>query len=85
MSSPAPDDVIEALLRARGEWDPPWRRERKTRGPPPRLVLCPAGPAADGGCSQVWPEPEEDFDQQVPQGDQNAGGRVHAMSGPRLR
>jgi hypothetical protein len=73
ISSPAQDDVIEAILRARGEWDPPWKHQRKARGPPPGVVLCPAGPAADEGCSQVRPEREEDFDQQVPEGDQNAG------------
>ena len=33
-SSPAQDQVIEKILRARGEWDPPWLREREARGPP---------------------------------------------------
>jgi hypothetical protein len=35
ISSPAQDQVIEKILRARGERDPPWKRPRKTRGPPP--------------------------------------------------
>jgi hypothetical protein len=26
ISSPAQDDVIEKILRARGAWDPPWTR-----------------------------------------------------------
>jgi hypothetical protein len=89
ISSPAQDDVIEAILRARGEWDPPWKRERKARGPPPGLVLCPAGPAADEamrGARRCGPrekktfrgrrrlsEGEEDFNQQLPEGDQGAG------------
>ncbi len=29
-ASPHQDDVIEAILRARGEWNPPWQR----RAPP---------------------------------------------------
>ena len=33
--SPGQDDVIEKILRARGEWDPPWKRRRPARGPPP--------------------------------------------------
>ena len=24
--------LIEKILRARGEWEPPWKRHRKTRG-----------------------------------------------------
>ena len=34
ISSPAQDDVIERILRARGEWDPPWLRSHPARGPP---------------------------------------------------
>ena len=30
ISSPQQDDVIEAILRARNEWSPPWQR----RAPP---------------------------------------------------
>ena len=35
LTSPHQDQVIEKILRCRGEWDPPWRRTRKARGPPP--------------------------------------------------
>ena len=35
ISSPEQDDVIERILRARGQWDPPWKRVRRARGPPP--------------------------------------------------
>ncbi len=34
ISSPAQDEVIERILRARGEWDPPWLRAKPARGPP---------------------------------------------------
>ena len=34
ISSPEQDEVIEKILRARGEWDPPWLRRRPARGPP---------------------------------------------------
>ena len=34
LTSPHQDDVIERILRARGEWDPPWKRESRARGPP---------------------------------------------------
>ncbi|MEK7746823.1 MAG: hypothetical protein AAB576_09165, partial [Elusimicrobiota bacterium] len=35
ITSPAQDDVIEKVLRHMKIWDPPWKRERKARGPPP--------------------------------------------------
>jgi hypothetical protein len=34
ISSPAQDDVIERVLQHLNLWDPPWRRERRARGPP---------------------------------------------------
>ena len=34
ISSPAQDDVIEKILRHLDLWDPPWKRERRARGPP---------------------------------------------------
>ena len=34
ISSPAQDDVIERVLRHLNLWDPPWRRQRRARGPP---------------------------------------------------
>jgi hypothetical protein len=38
ISSPAQDqdDVIEAVLRCRGAWHPPWKRRRTARRPPAR-------------------------------------------------
>ncbi len=42
ISSPAQDEVIEKILKASGEWDPPWARQRPARGPP-------AGTATDQG------------------------------------
>ncbi len=39
VSSPAQDDVIERILRHRGEWYPPWQRHRPARGPPKQLEL----------------------------------------------
>ena len=32
ISSPEQDDVIEKILRARGEWNPPWKRKRAPSG-----------------------------------------------------
>ncbi len=40
--SPHQDEAIEKILRHLNRWDPPWKRERKTRGPPP-------GHAGSGG------------------------------------
>ena len=37
-ASPAQDDVIERILKSIGKWNPPWLRERKIRGPPPRQL-----------------------------------------------
>ncbi len=39
ISSPEQDDVIERILKSRGEWRPPWERERQPRGPPKQLDL----------------------------------------------
>ncbi len=39
MTSPHQDAVIERILRARGQWDPPWKRERRARGPPRQLEI----------------------------------------------
>jgi ribosomal protein S27E len=44
ISSPAQDGVIEKILRARGEWDPPWLRHRPARGPPAGRAGGPQGP-----------------------------------------
>jgi hypothetical protein len=34
---PHQDDIIERVLRHLQIWASPWKRARKTRGPPPRL------------------------------------------------
>jgi len=54
-SSPAQDQAIEKILRARGEWDPPWLREREARGPP--AVVPDPGPAV-----QPWGETRIEYD-----------------------
>ena len=59
ISSPEQDDVIERILRARDEWDPPWLRERRVRGPPRQLELF----DDPDECSQVVPESNEEFNQ----------------------
>jgi hypothetical protein len=61
ISSPAQDDVIERILRARGEWDPPWRRERRARGPPRQTEMF--STTLDEEYSQLVPESEEEFNQ----------------------
>jgi hypothetical protein len=33
--APEQKDVIERILRHLKLWDPPWKRQRKARGPPP--------------------------------------------------
>ena len=41
ISSPEQDEVIEKILRSRREWDPPWFRQRKARGPPADGAFAP--------------------------------------------
>ena len=77
-SSPRDDAVIEKILRCRGEFDPPWRRERRARGPPDRsgaggcdvldaLEYAQLGPeVAEEDCSQLAPEDAEDQYSQLP-------------------
>jgi hypothetical protein len=68
ISSPFQDDVIEKILRARGEWDPPWKRPRKIRGPPPPPRTQGQGSRSSQSAEEDWPEgidpphPEDDFD-----------------------
>ena len=61
INSPAQDDVIEKILRARNEWDPPWTRQRRARSPPRQLEMC--SDEVDEECSQLRPETDEEFDQ----------------------
>lgn len=65
LTSPHQDDVIERILRHRGQWDPPWKRDRKIRGPPRQLEIL-TQTAED--FSQVLPEAQDEFSQ-VPPGD----------------
>jgi hypothetical protein len=69
ISSPAQDHVIEKILRSRGEWDPPWKRPRKTRGPPPETSQSQGSSDSQGApFAESWPEgidpphPEDDLD-----------------------
>lgn len=71
ISSPAQDDVIERILKSRGDWDPPWMRPRKIRGPPPPIPGTP-GSEQRGRHSpeEDWPEgidpPHPEFDPDPP-------------------
>jgi hypothetical protein len=68
ITSPHQDDVIEKILEATGQWDPPWKRERRARGPPRQLRVL----ATEGeDFSQVSPEGEEEFNQ-LPSADGDA-------------
>ena len=60
ISSPAQDDVIEPILRSRGEWHPPWERQHLPPGPPKQLELF-----EDSGV-HLW-DPEDE--NQDPPGD----------------
>ena len=62
ISSPAQDDIIEKILRCRGEWRPPWERERQPRGPAKQLEIFPE----QGSQVPTW-NPEDE--NQAPPGD----------------
>ena len=67
ISSPAQDDVIERILKSRGDWDPPWMRPRKIRGPPPPIPGTPTSEKRSGHSPEEdWPEeidpPHPEFD-----------------------
>ena len=66
LTSPHQDQVIERILRARGEWDPPWKRESRARGPPKQREIF---TAEDHEFSQVLPEGEDEFSQLPPDGE----------------
>ena len=61
ISSPAQDEVIEKILRHIGQWDPPWKREPKARGPPPSK-----DPHQEEPFSQLTLLEEEDLNQDTP-------------------
>ena len=58
ISSPAQDDVIERILRCRGEWHPPWECERPPRGPPKQLEMFPE----QGSQVPTWNPEDENQD-----------------------
>jgi hypothetical protein len=47
ISSHAQAEVIEKILKARGEWDPPWARSRPARGPPAGTTAGQGRPPGD--------------------------------------
>ena len=59
ITHPHQDDVIERILKSTGQWDPPWLREPRARGPP-RYREC-----FQGEDSQLPPVEEEDVSQEV--------------------
>ncbi len=62
ITSPHQDDVIEKILKHRREWDPPWRRQRRARAPPPPQTET-FSTVLDEEFSQISPEGEEDLNQ----------------------
>jgi hypothetical protein len=62
ISSPEQDDVIEKILKSIGKWDPPWKRERKIRGPPRQLEIF----SQEELFSQELLASEDEFDQTTP-------------------
>ncbi len=63
ITHPHQDDVIERVLKHTGQWDPPWKRPRRARGPPRQLDLF-----RDEG-SQLPTIEEEDINQDMPASD----------------
>ena len=61
ISSPAQDDIIKKILVARGQWDPPWKKTRPPRGPPPQ-----PSSAAPEISSSHWVPDEEYFNRDFP-------------------
>ena len=59
ISSPAQDDVIEKILKSVALWDPPWKRERKIRGPPRQPEIFEITSLAEAEFFQ--PSSDEDF------------------------
>ena len=54
-------DVIERVLRHLHQWDPPWKRVRKARGPPPA-----AGRGAHSRAQRTPPGPTDTIDHVIP-------------------
>lgn len=55
----AKDDTIEKILRARHEWDPPRKRERRAHAPPGQLEMFSS--VLDEEYSPLEPECEDEF------------------------
>jgi hypothetical protein len=66
ITHPYQDDVIERILRSRGQWDPPWKRPPRARGPPRQLDLF------GDQDSQLPAVEEEDVNQDLPATDWNS-------------
>ncbi len=77
---------MKPMRRWRGEWDPPWKRQRRARGPPPEREIFTT--VLDEEFSQIPPEDEEDLNQNLLGGDEPLCGLPQAApahSGPALR
>jgi len=61
ITSPAQDDVIEKVLRARGEWNPPWLRPPRARGPPPALTALQPSVITEDAWIDPPPRDEDGF------------------------
>ena len=55
LTSPHHDDVMERILKSRGAWNPPWKRQQRKRGPPKGLKLLPDR-------SELAPQDDDEFD-----------------------
>ena len=55
------DSLIEKILRHTGQWDPPWLRKRKARGPPSNSF-----PSSPEGRRPDLPDPEFDISDRQP-------------------
>ena len=55
LTSPHQDDGIERILKSRGAWDPPWKRQQRARGPPKELELAPDE-------SEFVPQDDDEFE-----------------------
>jgi hypothetical protein len=68
LNHPHQDDVIERILRHLGQWHPPWRRQRRARGPPPQSEIFTS--VIDEEFSQLPPQEEEDLSQEPSDADE---------------
>ncbi len=68
IQAPHQDDVIERILRHRGQWDPPWTRQRRARAPPRQRDIFTT--VLEEELSQIPPQEEEDLSQDLPGGEE---------------